>query len=252
VAESGDKESVNVPKFRQRPDAPDTDTQGRDTIQKPVPVASSRKKVGVISIAGGGALVLGGLATGYMAQSKWAEAKDLCGADLACDSAADHTAGQALVDAARTRGNISTILTGAGVVAVGVGTALWLTAPSVERRPTGKTVGLASFVAGGAALTGGLLLGYSARERWREAEALCGADHVCDDAERFAQGQELVDSARFRGDVSTVLTGVGVAGVGVGAVLWLTSSKERADVSALHIAPSIDSDSVTFVLGGSL
>jgi len=143
-------------------------------------------------------------------------------------------------------------LTGAGVVAVGVGTVLWLTAPSAERRPTGKTVALTSFVAGGAALTSGLLLGYSARQRWREAEALCGSDHVCDGADRFAQGQELVDSARFRGNASTVLTGVGVAGVGLGAVLWLTSSKERADVSALRIAPSIDSDSVTFVLGGSL
>lgn len=262
IAESGDKESVNVPKFRQRPDSVPDDSQAQDGGKKPIPVdpeprplvRSSRKKVGVIAVASGGAFVLGGLAAGYMAQSKWTEAKDLCGADLSCDSEADHTAGQALVDAARTRGNISTILTGVGVVAVGVGTALWLTAPTAEGRPTGKTAGLASFVAGGAALTGGLLLGYSARERWREAEALCGTDHVCDGADNFARGQELADSARFRGNAATILTGVGVAGLGLGTVLLLTSGSKSSESTptALHVSPSISRDSVSVVFGGAL
>ena len=260
VTESGAKESVNVPKFRQRPAAP-ADKPPTDVVQPrvdrasdPAPVSSSRKKIGKVAIATGGVLVLGGLAAGYKAQQKWSEAKDLCGADLACDSDADRTEGQARVDAARTRGNISTIVTGAGIVAIGVGTALWLTAPTAEHRSTGRTAGLSSIVAGGAALTGGLLLGYSARERWREAEALCGADHVCDGPDNFMSGQELVDSARFRGNVSTVLTGAGVVGVGLGVTLWLTSSSTRTESArtALRFSPDVTNDSVSFVLGGSL
>jgi hypothetical protein len=259
VSESGDKESVNVPKFRQRPDAmPDAKPDGH-TVNEPiddkvsVPASSSRKKIGQIAVASGGALVLGGLAVGYMAQQKWSDAKDACGPDLACGPDDDFAAGQASVDAARTRGNISTIVTGTGIVALGVGTALWLTAPSAEASGR-RTSGLAILATGGAALTSGLLLGYSARERWGDAEALCGTDHVCDGADNFARGQELVDSARFRGNVSTVLTGVGVAGVGLGAVLWLTSSPKRTEAaaSALRVVPSITPDSVSVSLGGSL
>ncbi|KAB2910863.1 MAG: hypothetical protein F9K40_01805 [Kofleriaceae bacterium] len=141
VAESGDKESVNVPKFRQRPTAP-TDKTPDDVVVRPrldptpdaPPVSSSRKTVGKITIAGGGALVLGGLAVGYMAQQKWSEAKDVCGADLVCDSAGERMTGQELVDAARFRGNLSTILTGAGIATVGVGVVLWVTAPKKESR----------------------------------------------------------------------------------------------------------------------
>lgn len=91
-----------------------------------------------IEAAGGGALVLDGLALGYLAQQKWSEAKDLC--DLICDSAADHMAGQALVDAARFRGNVSTVVTASGVVAIGAGVVLWLTAPRSERRATSVTL----------------------------------------------------------------------------------------------------------------
>jgi len=225
-----------------------------DRATDPAPVSSSRKTMGKIAVASGGVLVLGGLAVGYMAQQKWSEAKDLCGADLVCDSDADRAEGQALVDAARTRGNISTIVTGAGVAAVGVGAALWLTAPSAEARPKGKTAGLASLVVGGGALTGGLLLGYSARERWREAQALCGSDNFCDGPDNFARGQELADSARFRGNLSTVLTGAGVVGVGLGATLWFTSTSNRTESSSasLRLVPSVTNDAVSFVLGGSL
>jgi hypothetical protein len=144
VGNERDKQSVNVPKFRERPGTPGTgdgsEVTPPDPGDKGVPVpadraaGSGRKKLGVVAVAGGGALVLGGLAVGYLAQQKWSEAKELCGDDLVCDTAADRMAGDALVDAARFRGNVSTIVTGVGIAAVGVGVVLWVTAPKAETR----------------------------------------------------------------------------------------------------------------------
>lgn len=140
VSESGDKESVNVPKFRQRAKGPAPVAE--EGVRAPIPVdrgaqpSSGRKTTGKTVLVSGGVLVLGGLATGYLAHGKWSDAKSLCGEDLVCDSSADRTEGDALVDAARFRGNVSTILTGVGVVAVGAGAILWWTAPTAETRPT--------------------------------------------------------------------------------------------------------------------
>jgi hypothetical protein len=261
VGESGDKESVNVPKFRQRPDivakdnpADETKPQNAAPSRPASPVSSSRRTIGKVAVASGGVLAVGGLGIGYMAQQRWAEAQAACGADLVCESDADRAAGQAAVDSARTRGNISTIVTGAGVAAIGIGTALWLTAPSAEARSTGRTAGLVTVAVGGGALTSGLLLGYSARERWRAAESVCGADHMCDGADNFMQGGELVESARFRGNAATALAGVGVLAIGLGATIALTSSSPRAEsaAGALHITPTVSSDFVSISLGGSL
>ncbi len=156
VGVSGDKESVNVPRFRARPklDAAggaSVNGDSEDRVGSP-PVRRGRKKLGTVAVAGGGALLLGGLAVGYLAQQKWSEAKNLCGADLVCDSAADHMAGQSLADAARFRGNVSTVVTSVGIAAVGVGVVLWLTAPT-EARPISfapsVTADSVSFVLGG-------------------------------------------------------------------------------------------------------
>jgi hypothetical protein len=159
VADAKHKQSVNVPKFRQRPNMDKSTTSERKQrvpeappVGEPIEASgSSRKAVGKMTLAGGGVLVVGGLAAGYFAQQKWSEAKDLCGDDLICDSAADRMTGDALVDAARFRGNVSTIVTGVGVAAIGGGVILWLTAPSNERSSTvsitptltGNSVGVA-------------------------------------------------------------------------------------------------------------
>ncbi len=156
VGAERDKQSVNVPRFRERPradeplrdggagagaaGAADGGAASAGTGGDDRGGGSGRKTAGVVTLAGGGALVLGGLALGYLAQQKWSEAKDLCGDDLICDSAADHMAGQALVDAARFRGNVSTVVTASGVVAIGAGVVLWLTAPRSERRATSVTL----------------------------------------------------------------------------------------------------------------
>jgi hypothetical protein len=164
VGAEKDKKSVNVPRFRERPGSGGVasgpvDSDGPDDRTPPPPRAGSgRKKLGIITMAGGGALVLGGLATGYLAQQKWSDAKAVCGDDLVCDTADDRARGQKLVDAARMRGNVSTVLTAGGIVAVGVGVALWLTAPSGASEPRDTALYLAPTVAPG---TAGLVLGGS-------------------------------------------------------------------------------------------
>ena len=70
-------------------------------------------------------MILGGAVAGYLAKAKFDDAKSLCGEDLRCDTEEDRAAGQDLVDAARFRGNVSTVLAGAGFVAVGAGVVFW-------------------------------------------------------------------------------------------------------------------------------
>jgi len=92
-----------------------------------------RKVLGLAIGGGGVALVAGGVVAGVMASGKWSEAKDVCGGSLTCPTAADTARANELGDAARTRANIATGLIGAGIVAVGVGATLWLTAPKESR-----------------------------------------------------------------------------------------------------------------------
>jgi len=92
-----------------------------------------RKVLGIAIGAGGAALTIGGVVAGVMARGKWNDAKAVCGGSLSCPSDADTARANQLGDAARTRANVATALIGVGVVAVGVGTALWLTAPRESR-----------------------------------------------------------------------------------------------------------------------
>jgi len=94
------------------------------------PASSSRKTIGLGLGIGGGVLVVGGVVAGVMANSKWSDAKNACGGSLNCPNPDAAAQANALADAARTRGNIATGLLGAGVVALGVGAALYFTAPS--------------------------------------------------------------------------------------------------------------------------
>lgn len=95
------------------------------------PTSSKRRPIGIGFTIGGGAVIAGGLVVGFLAQSKYDEAKNVCGG-LVCGDPDDFARGQALVDAARSRGNIATgLVIGGGVVAL-TGLVLWFTAPSLE------------------------------------------------------------------------------------------------------------------------
>jgi hypothetical protein len=95
-------------------------------------VSSIRKPIGIGLTIGGGAALAGALVAGLMAQSKYSDAKQACGG-MECSDPITFARGQALVDQARSRGNISTALTIGGGVLVTAGLVIWLTAPTEER-----------------------------------------------------------------------------------------------------------------------
>lgn len=87
-----------------------------------------------LGVAGGGvALLAGGVVAGLSARSLWNDAFDsgLCDHDTHQCS----PDGQAQTDRARSRVLVANLLGGAGLVAVGVGTYLYLTAPRGGERP---------------------------------------------------------------------------------------------------------------------
>lgn len=103
----------------------DNPTRGGPVDPEPR-VHSRRATYGVIVAAGGGAMIITGLVFGKLASNNWSSAKDQC-PELTCDSA--DTLNNGLVRDARTQANISTVLVIGGVAALGIGAALFLTAP---------------------------------------------------------------------------------------------------------------------------
>lgn len=93
-----------------------------------------RTILGLSTAAVGGVAIGVGLYFGSQASAAFGDAKDVCGGDLVCDTEADRIRSQELVDDARGKGNLSTILVGAGVVAATAGVILWLTAPDGAER----------------------------------------------------------------------------------------------------------------------
>jgi hypothetical protein len=89
--------------------------------------------------------------------------------------------------------------------------------------------------AGVAALGVGLGFGVKARSTYGDAEALCGADLVCDPAD-YDKGRRLVHDARSTATVSTVLAAAGGAAIVTAAVLWLTAPRSR-ERTAARIVP---------------
>jgi len=116
------------------------------------------------------------------------------------------------------------------------------------RRKLGLIVGAGGVVV---AAVGGVF-GVLAIGAWGDAEDLCGADLTCDSDADTAAANTLADDARLRGNLSTVIIGVGAAAAITGVVLYLTApsgSGEPAE-SAWNLAPTAGGAVVTF--GGSL
>jgi tetratricopeptide (TPR) repeat protein len=89
----------------------------------------SRKLIG-LGVAGAGTALAGvGFFLGLRASSAFDDARTLCGAELICDNAADFARGEALIDRARTRATLSTVLVITGLAAVTAGAVVWITAP---------------------------------------------------------------------------------------------------------------------------
>lgn len=126
------------------------------------------------------------------------------------------------------------------------------TLPPAERRDGGgssrRTYAVIVGAAGAASLIGGGVFGVLAKSKRDAARDLCGSDGVCDSEADTKRANADLKTSRLRGTFSTVLFGVGGAGIAIGAVLWFTA-KPRSSASAL--APVVTPSSVGVAWGGS-
>jgi hypothetical protein len=103
-------------------------------LEKGITVKSSRRTVGIITTATGGAALITGAILGLVANNIYDKNHDKCtivdGADV-CDPEQ-----QSETERARTIGNVGTVVGALGLAAAGVGIYLWLSAPdeSTEQR----------------------------------------------------------------------------------------------------------------------
>jgi hypothetical protein len=126
-----DRGSRDVPVPPSAPESRPTDSHPSD--EPPPTGRAPRATYGLITAATGGGLVITGLVFGQLARSRWQSAEDRCEGHI-CSNA--DTLNDGLVDAARTRADISTALVIGGTAAIGVGAFLYFTAPSRTARST--------------------------------------------------------------------------------------------------------------------
>lgn len=88
-----------------------------------------------------------------------------------------------------------------------------------------RTVGLVVAGVGVVALGVGGVLGLAAKSKFNESASSCD-DSGCDQS-----GVDLRHTAVLRGNVATIVFGVGIAGVAAGGLLWATSPKTEARVA---------------------
>jgi hypothetical protein len=138
VGDRGDKESVDVPALEEKPEDTTSTASGDETpaAPKPAPEAPRRgdsQRIASYVVGGAGIVSLGlGSTFGLLAISKSSDAKGQCkSAHAECPPSALHENSEAKTDAL-----LSDITFGAGVVAVGVGLYLLLSAPSDQPPPS--------------------------------------------------------------------------------------------------------------------
>lgn len=113
---------------------------------EPATSSSTGRKVGFALIGTGGALVIGGAVFGVIAKGRYDDAQDLCGGEIdACDPARVGAA-QDKVDSARSAGTLSTVTFIAGAAAIVGGVVLVVKSPKRSKRvaivPTGNGVAI--------------------------------------------------------------------------------------------------------------
>lgn len=121
------------------------------SISTSTSTTSSRKRLGLYTAIGGGAVLATGVVFGVLARSKWAEAKDVCGGGTTCADPIDTMRASDLGDSARSRANLSTGLVVAGGIVTAVGVVLYLTSP---RESAVRVAGHASPDSGGVTVSG--------------------------------------------------------------------------------------------------
>lgn len=92
---------------------------------------------------------------------------------------------------------------------------------SSDAGATRRTIGLVAAGAGVVGIGIGTVLALSAKSTFNDADAECNADGFC-----TPEGVALRDDAVGRGNVATVVFGIGSAALIGGAVLWLTAPRK--------------------------
>jgi len=134
TATEGDVSTVDIPPLPPSPsDAPGaepvtgTDGLGSAPAHAAPSGGSSRATWGLVSGGAGAVSLAAGLGFGWSAKKTWDRAFDSGACKRETLECSPH--GQELTDSARLRANVANALVGAGVVLVGVGAVLYLTAP---------------------------------------------------------------------------------------------------------------------------
>jgi hypothetical protein len=112
--------------------------------------------------------------------------------------------------------------------------------PTVSHRKAGIALAV-----GGAALAGGLVVGLLTRNKWNDAQAVCGGTS-CPTQAQANQANDIANQAHSLGTISSALVIGGGVVMAVGGVLWITASPERA----VRVSASAGSSSAGFVVSG--
>ena len=100
-----------------------------------------------------------------------------------------------------------------------------------------------------AAAATGVVVGLMAKVKWRDAEAICGVDRVCDSQTELDESRAQAADAAKLGNVSTGLLIGGSVVAAVGAVLWLTAPSGAP--AERHAWIKLSPDGVGVALGGA-
>ncbi|MGZ3417988.1 MAG: hypothetical protein ACXWUG_18390 [Polyangiales bacterium] len=98
-------------------------------------------------------------------------------------------------------------------------------APSETHGSSRRTIGLVVGGLGVVTLAGSVFLGLAAKSKFNDSSPHCH-DNLCD-----PDGVALRDSAVSRGNVATIVGGVGLVAIGVGVAIFVTAPKSEAPVA---------------------
>lgn len=115
--------------------------------------------------------------------------------------------------------------------------------PAKRARSGRKTFGVIAAGAGVALLGGGVVLGYTAKRAYDDVPCTAGNGPPtgCSPAEL-----DDIDAARSRGNVGTIVGGVGIAALAAGALLYLTAPDDRP----VEVAPIVTDRGLGVAFGG--
>lgn len=153
----GKTETLAIPNLVAKPaPAPeDASKPARPVATEPAAPASPTRKYVALGLGAAGVVAVGvSLVFGAKANSSFSDAKNLCGANLACSDAAAFSRDKQLVHDARSSATASTVLMIGGGAAIAAGVVVLLTAPRTPEHATARLVPVTHDGGAGLALAG--------------------------------------------------------------------------------------------------